>query len=83
MDSIIKTGGKQYIVSHGEELLVEKIKTDEKTVEFDDILNGGKVKAEILGEVKGEKLNIIKYRPRKNYLKRLGHRQIYTKVKIA
>lgn len=82
MEGIIQTGGKQYIVSKGDEVLVEKIKTTEKVVEFSDILSGKKIKVEVLGEEKGDKLNILKFKPKKRYLKRKGHRQVLSRIKI-
>ena len=99
MYAVISTGGKQYRVEPGETLQVEKLETgDNKTLEFTTVLlvsdgehlkigaphvAGAKVTAEILGEVLGEKLIIYKYRRRKGYRRKTGHRQPYTRIKIT
>jgi len=99
MYAIIETGSKQYQVEEGDiidiELLTPK---DKKLVEFKNILflsegtkmhvgtpyvKGFSVKGEILKEVKGEKVIAYKYKRRKNYLRKKGHRQKYLKVKIT
>lgn len=82
MESIIKSGGKQYLVKKDDEILVEKISGDQKEIEFDDLLSGKKVKAKILGDEKAEKISILKFKPKKRYLKRQGHRQTMTRIKI-
>uniref|UniRef100_A0A7V3J962 Large ribosomal subunit protein bL21 n=1 Tax=candidate division CPR3 bacterium TaxID=2268181 RepID=A0A7V3J962_UNCC3 len=82
--AVIKTGGKQYKVQEGQELLVERIpdKKEKDKIEFKDLLYGKKVFATILGEEKGEKIHIFKFRPRKRYRRKTGHRQIYTRIRI-
>jgi large subunit ribosomal protein L21 len=98
MYAIIATGGKQYKVTEGEALKIEKLKTEVGgQVEFDQVLmlvDGEKVEigtpylegVKIIGEVeeqgRGEKINIIKFRRRKHHMKRQGHRQDFTKVKV-
>ncbi|MCI5999893.1 MAG: 50S ribosomal protein L21 [Finegoldia magna] len=94
---IIKTGGKQYKVSEGDIIKVEKIeaKSGDK-IEFDQVLmvagddvkvgspvvEGAKVQAEVLDQKKDKKIVIFKFKAKKNYRKKKGHRQPYTLVKI-
>jgi large subunit ribosomal protein L21 len=96
--AVIATGGKQYVVSVGDTILVELLGEYKEgdTVEFDSVLmtddgqsakvgtptTGTKVKATYLGEEKGQKLTIIRYKAKSNRDRRLGHRQHYAKVKI-
>jgi large subunit ribosomal protein L21 len=97
MYAVIEAGGKQYRVAKGENLRVEKLGVDEGTkVTFPVLLiaNGADVKvgqpriagAEVTAVVKGhelgEKLTIFKYRRRKGYRRKTGHRQQYTSVLI-
>ena len=98
MYAIIQTGGKQYRVAAGDQLEVEKLPvTAGNEVSFDQVLligGNGEAKigtpfipaAQVLGEVisqdKGEKLVIMKYKKRKGYDKKTGHRQLLTTVKI-
>lgn len=96
--AVIATGGKQYIVSAGETLMVELLgehKEGDK-IEFDSVLmtddgttakvgtphTGTKVSATYLGEKKGPKLTIVRYKAKSNRDRRLGHRQHYAEVKI-
>jgi large subunit ribosomal protein L21 len=97
MYAVIATGGKQYRVQPGEILHVEKL--DAKgAVTFDQVLMvadgdrvkigaptlaGAKVTADVLGEGRGEKLLVYKYRRRKGYRRKTGHRQPFTAVKIT
>ncbi len=97
--AIIKTGGKQYQVQEGLELRVEKLEHEPgKSVTFDEVLltfNKGeltigtphvehmKVEAEVVKHIKGEKLIVFKYKPKKHERKKKGHRQPYTLVKIT
>ncbi|MDU5508539.1 50S ribosomal protein L21 [Finegoldia magna] len=97
MFAIIKTGGKQYKVSEGDVIKVEKIeaKAGDK-IEFDQVLmvagddvkvgspvvEGAKVSAEVLDQKKDKKIVIFKFKAKKNYRKKKGHRQPYTLVKI-
>lgn len=98
MLAVIRTGGKQYLVSPGETIQIEKITGDAgESVEFSDVLllgdekqatvgspyiKGAKVTGKIVDQVKGEKLIAFKYRPKDRYRRKVGHRQKYTKVKI-
>jgi large subunit ribosomal protein L21 len=99
MYAVIQTGGKQYRVSEGATVRVEKLVADEgSTVELDKVLMvadgdavqvgtpyvaGGKVTAEVKAHGRGKKVKIVKFRRRKHYLKRQGHRQWYTELKIT
>ncbi len=99
MYAVIATGGKQYRVEQGETLRVEKLAVEAgKKLEFGEVLlvsdgssvkvgaphvAGAKVTAEVLGEVKGPKLIIYKFRRRKGYRRKTGHRQPYTQLKIT
>lgn len=96
--AVIMTGGKQYVVREGDTLLVELLgeHAEGDTIEFDHVLmtddgksskigtptTGGKVKATYLGEKKGKKLTIIRYKAKSNRDRRLGHRQHYAEIKI-
>ena len=93
MYAIIATGGKQYRVEVGTELDVEKldavvgaeVKLPVVAAFKDgDIKAAGKtVTAKVLEHGKGEKLDIFKYKPKKNVRKRMGHRQPFTRIKIT
>lgn len=98
MYAIIATGGKQYRVSQGDVIYVEKIeKANDETIQFDVLLLGGegdvkvgtpvvdgaKVEGKVLGQVKGEKIVVYKYKSKKNYARKAGHRQPYTKIEIT
>ena len=95
MFAIIETGGKQYRVSEGEELFIEKLEVaPEAEVVFDKVLmvnekvgapyvEGAKVVATVVKHGKAPKIIVYKYKSKKNYHKKQGHRQPYTKVKIA
>lgn len=87
--AIIKTGGKQYKVSVGDSLKVEKIRSSvgkrtsqKEKLQFEDVLSGGKVYASILSEGKARKVRVLKFKPKKRYKKVFGHRQPYTEIKI-
>ncbi|HMM32508.1 MAG TPA: 50S ribosomal protein L21 [Clostridia bacterium] len=96
MYAIIRTGGKQYKVEAGDEILVEKLEAEigaevsfevlmlggEKVVVGTPVVEGVKAKAEVLEHGKGKKVVVFKYKPKKNFRKKQGHRQPYTKVKI-
>ena len=91
MYAVIKTGGKQYKVEVGNELEVELLDAAEGAevkLEVIAVFNGtevkntGKCTAKVIDHGRGEKLNIFKYKPKKNQRKRQGHRQPYTKIKI-
>ena len=98
MYAIIATGGKQYRVSEGDVLYIEKIDAQvDSSVSFDVLLVGNEgdvkigtpvvegVKAEgkVVGQVRGEKIVVFKYKSKKNYRRKQGHRQPYTKVEIT
>ena len=99
MHAIIETGGKQYKVAEGDTLYIEKLPQEAgETVTFDKVLAildgdnatigtpvvaGAKVDASIVKNGKGKKVLIFKYKPKKGYRKRQGHRQPYTKVTIG
>lgn len=98
MFAIIETGGKQYKVCEGDELLVEKLDLKEdSTVEFAPLLvsdngkikagtpnvNGVKVIAKVVEHGKGEKIVVYKYKAKKNVRSKQGHRQPWTKLSIV
>ena len=94
MKAIIETGGKQYTVTEGAEIYVEKLDVAEgKTVKFTNVLilddkighpyvTGAVVTGEVVKQGKQRKIRIFKYRQKTNFHKRQGHRQPYTKVVI-
>ena len=99
MYAVIKTGGKQYRVSEGDTLRVEKLDGSAgETIEFDQVLavgegadlnigtpfvKGGKVTATVKQQGRAKKVEIIKFRRRKHHMKRMGHRQSYTELEIT
>lgn len=95
MYAVIKTGGKQYRVKEGDVLKVEQLPGDVGSqINFEEILmitegdkvTGGQkaaVKAEVLAHGRHPKVHIIKFRRRKHHMKRTGHRQNYTQIKIT
>ena len=97
MYAIIATGGKQYKVSEGDVIRVEKLGAEAGSeVTFDQVLAvsdkklkvgspvvyGASVKATVVGEGKGKKVIVYKYKSKTGYHKKNGHRQAYTEVKI-
>ncbi len=98
MYAVIKTGGKQYRVSEGDTLRVEKLDGSAgETIEFDQVLavgegadlkvgtpfvKGGKVTATVKEQGRAKKVEIIKFRRRKHHMKKMGHRQSYTELEI-
>ncbi len=98
MYAIIETGGKQYTVREGDSLYVEKLNAAEgETVKLDRVLavakdgnltvgspmvDGAVVEAKVEKQGKGKKIVIFKYKRKKNYRKKQGHRQPYTKLSI-
>ena len=92
MYAIIATGGKQYKVAEGDIINVEKLGVEAgQTVTFDTVLTvndgdvkigGGNVSATVIGDVKGKKVIVYKYKRKTGYHNKNGHRQSYTKVKI-
>ena len=98
MYAIIVTGGKQYKVSEGDIIFVEKLNAEEgTTVTFDQVIAvsgndglkvgaptvaGATVTANVVKNGKGKKIYVLKYKAKKNEKKKIGHRQPYTKVQI-
>lgn len=97
MQAIFVTGGKQYKVSEGDEIFVEKLDFEGETVEFDNVLmvidgddvkvgapkvEGAKVSAKLVKNGKAKKVMVFKMKAKKNYRRRQGHRQPYTKLCI-
>jgi large subunit ribosomal protein L21 len=98
MYAVIKTGGKQYRVSPGDSIEVEKLPYEVgEQIEFEQVLlvangsgakigqplvDGAKVKATVTRQAKGRKVIVYKYRPSKRYRRRKGHRQHYTRLRI-
>ena len=97
MYAIIETGGKQYKVSEGDVIFVEKLEVEAGAkVEIDKVLavggeeikvgapyvEGAKVVAEAVKNGKAKKIIVYKYKPKKGYHKKQGHRQPYTKLEI-
>lgn len=95
MYAIIETGGKQYYVSENDVLYIEKLEvTEGEEIVFDKVLmingklgnpyvEGATVKANVEKHGKGKKIIVYKYKSKKNYHKKQGHRQPYTKVQIT
>ena len=99
MYAVFESGGKQHRVQEGEVLKLEKIELGTgETVEFDKVMmvgegdsvklgqplvDGAKVTAEVVSQGRHDKVTIIKFRRRKHHMKRAGHRQWYTEVKIT
>ena len=99
MHAIIETGGKQYKVAEGDTLFIEKLPVEAgDNVTFDKVLaildgdkatfgtpvvEGAKVDASVVKNGKGKKIIVFKYKPKKNYRRKQGHRQPYTKVTIG
>ncbi|MBQ7265835.1 MAG: 50S ribosomal protein L21 [Firmicutes bacterium] len=98
MYAIIETGNKQYKVSEGDVITVEKLGLEEGAeYTFDSVLavgegekinfgsplvSGASVKASVIGEGKAKKVIVYKYKPKKGFHKKNGHRQPFTKLKI-
>ena len=95
MYAVIRTGGKQYLVSPGEKLKIETTAHENGAVEFSDVLaisgeagkfesdlTGAKVLASVVGEGRGEKILVFKLKRKKQYKKMQGHRQNFVEVKI-
>ena len=99
MYAVIQTGGKQFRVSKGTKLRVEKLTTAEgDAIELDKVLMitdgdnvsvgtpyvaGAVVQAKVLSHGRAKKVHIIKFRRRKHHMKRQGHRQHYTEIQIT
>jgi large subunit ribosomal protein L21 len=97
MYAIVKTGGKQYRVERGQHLLVERLAVEEgasvalrplmyrsdETVFDADGLAQVQVTAKVLGHERGEKLRVVKFKPKRGYKRRNGHRQELTRIEIV
>ncbi len=99
MYAVIETGGKQYKVSEGDTLFIEKLETAEgETVTFDKVLavadgedvkfgaptvEGATVEANVVKNGKAKKIYVFKMKRKKNYRRKKGHRQPFTKVEIT
>lgn len=99
--AVIKTGGKQYVVSEGDTVYIEKLPealVAGDAIAFSEVLmvdngsettigtpaiKGASVKGTIVEAGKGEKIEVVKYKPKSRYFKRNGHRQPFLKVKIT
>lgn len=98
MYAVLKTGGKQYKVSEGDVIYVEKLEADvDSTIELTEVLavaddnglnvgspmvEGAKVVCKVLAQDKAKKIIVFKYKAKKDYRKKQGHRQPYTKLQI-
>ncbi len=96
MYAIIETGGKQYKVTNGDVIYVEKLDAEnDATVEFKVVaagtddgfktgasVEGAKVTGKVLKTAKGKKITVFTYKPKKSEKRKMGHRQFYTKVEI-
>jgi large subunit ribosomal protein L21 len=95
--AVIKTGGKQYIVTEGQILTIEKLIHDSDKITFDEVLlvadekkadigqplvKGAKVSATVVAEGRGEKKMVFRFKSKTRQHKKKGHRQPFTKVKI-
>ena len=98
MYAIIEESGKQFKVTSGDRIRIDRSEGDAKQITFDKVLlvagegapkigaplvAGASVTAEVLGEVHGPKIDIQKYKRRKGYHKKIGHRQSYLEVRIT
>lgn len=98
MYAVVEIGGRQYRVSPGDEIYVEKLEAEAGSevklpvllVSDNDGVTVGKphvsgreISAQVVGDEKGDKLVVFKYKPKKRYRKKTGHRQTYTKLKIV
>ena len=95
--AIVKTGGKQYRVEEGQTLLVERLREDEGAkVSLDpllyrddkQVLDGSdlskvKVEAKVVGHERGPKIHVLKFKPKRGYRRRTGHRQELTRLRIT
>ena len=93
MFAVVKSGGKQYRVSEGQELIVDRLEgevgdsvelpvgfvADETSVD----LGERTARVEILEHLRGDKIHVYKYKPKKDYRKKTGHRQALTRVRVV
>jgi len=93
MYAVIKAGGKQYRVSPGDVIRVEKMKSNDGKVELTDVIavsgdnglqngSGARILASVVEEGRGDKLIVFKFKRKKQYKKTQGHRQAFTALKI-
>ena len=98
MYAIVETGGKQFRVQEGDVVFVEKLNAEpETTVTLDKVLlvsnadtlnvgapyvEGATVSAKVLAQGKAKKIIVFKFKPKKGYKRKQGHRQLYTKLQI-
>jgi large subunit ribosomal protein L21 len=97
MQAVIRSGNHQFLVTTGQVLEVDLVGSDAKTLEFEPLLvidgekvtvgtpvvSGVTVAAEIIEMVKGDKIKVLKFQPKKRVKKLTGHRQRYTQIKIT
>jgi large subunit ribosomal protein L21 len=99
MEAVIATGGKQYRVATGQVISVEKLAGDKgSAVQFTSVLlvnrdgdvisapdklKAAKVSGEVVGQGRGKKVHVVKFKRRKNYRRNVGHRQAATTVRIT
>ncbi len=96
MYAVIRTGGKQYRVAPGDVLKVEKLEHQDGSIEFSDVLaisgetgsfepslEGAKVTGTVLGQGRGDKILVFKFKRKKQYKRMQGHRQAFTEIKIG
>jgi large subunit ribosomal protein L21 len=96
--AVVRSGGRQYRVQAGDQFLVEKLSAEAgQQLTLDEVLlvadegkakvgtplvKGAKVKVTVVGQERGPKIRIFKYRPKQRYRRRLGHRQNYTRLRV-
>ncbi len=99
MYAVIQTGGKQYRVAKGQKLKIEKIEAEtDSLIKFDNVLmvseggsvvlgqpfvKGAVVTAKVLDQGRGKKIRIIKFKRRKHYMRKMGHRQWLTHIEVT
>ncbi len=98
MQAVIKVGGSQFLVSEGQEFLVDRQDTQEKSLTISQVLlvaDGDKIHVgkpvltefqvvcEVLGEVKGDKVKVSKYKAKSRYRKSIGFRSKHTRLKVS
>jgi large subunit ribosomal protein L21 len=96
MYAIVKTGGKQYRVEKGQTLLVERLPAEagatvtlepilfrSDDVVFGDALSDVRVDAKVVEHIRGEKLRVFKFKPKRGYRRRTGHRQELTRIEVT
>lgn len=97
--AVIQTGGKQYLVSKGDKIQIEKLEGEEGTkLNFDQVLatisdkdfqlgkptlEGSSVEATILKQGRGKKIEVLKYKAKSKYRRKIGHRQAFTEIEIT